>query len=1258
MKKTLSLILALLMSLSCASFAFADDAAVDEVATTAAVDAEEAVEDESTPYDLAIEFLTAKNVMHGKEDGLLHAADAVKRYEMALFIGRISTGWTEDDTWEDFDANDSGFSDLKGTGAENVYGAMSYVSQKGFIVGYPDGSFKPEQTVTYREALTMAVRALGFDGLKYPWGYIEKAVELGLTDEITDVAYTDEINRGVAAQIIYNALFALDSKLALKNFDCAYGWANIMVTSTMVDDHVVTAFTDGKYKTQNGYVAFQIINSDGTLDKNVYYVAREELGLEAGHDDEIALGTPFTALFEIDKDDDLVNLISAYPYEATTTWNLGKTDDEGKAIDGNAIKSVLAGYTLVDKYTKKVLSNKGIAANNELILKLAGSKDTIDFDYKNNPYAFDWNNGNILKKNADGKYEVAYYYNEKFGYYFKYQVKGNGEATEIVGIDIMDDADVEAIKAEISAAIVSTTTSTLTSVDPSLWSVLNIYDVDGKAYGIYESFKFGWLNEVTNGWGCGVNGCSNRNCLAFNGGGFAFAPSTACAHQDEAWWQDEYAPVMDGAKVASNLVVMSFNDVTKELKVLKTITSKDTAKDADSYYDYGTLTGVSIKNKYVVIDGTKYSLSDVNLWVNSIWVGNAKSYAGYKNDSWDTLAALTTEFDKLFNQYVKFWLLDGEIVAIEANGSWGNGHLIVVENYAGISSDSYIVVNGYSTNDLSLKQYRIASFDGWDEGDFKWYGDQIANEFKKGNVYKVLSTNSDGALNVEEVATYEDGWKYNGSYGAMTLTFSDGYRFINDKAPKKMQDSDKYILIGAYSDNENYMPIIVHEGKILSDNTTISGNVVKGGDNSCPMVIVNAKVNGDAGLILADSYKAGIVAVLKRTTLEKFYDDAHEVVSDDWYLRGATEYSDVLVFDLLSGDAHKAVAMTNKKIYNGEVYRTIDGVIVDATSVGTTFAEAWAEMNEAYDTEIVSAKYKFFENVSLSADYLGNNDKAKNAISKNFVSENVFNFKKQYEGLVNSVKVFTVENGKVSSIRDAKASDFTNGAYGYVVVKMGAEKVDVVCYIDLTKKDTAGKSEKIDGQETTNALVFAEDNKSGIVGFISGTKDTAGHKNGEDAKDATVTINSFGFKFIGVNTLKNHSEIKANGDFFDYKGLCDVTVWNAIVKADGTDEYSVKAADITFNTYDETSAHADCYADGKCELISDFVIDLTKTTGAVKVKEGETRYIKFYSADKDWQFVIAVTLNNGKLVAELSEPSNNHVGTKTTLVDVADILVK
>jgi hypothetical protein len=110
MKKFLSLILALVMVISCAAMIFADDAAVT---TTAATDDETA----SAYYD-AVKLLVSYNIMHGKGDGKLGVYDNIKRYEMALFIGRVLTGWVEDTAWEDGTQNSSEFNDLAGTAAE------------------------------------------------------------------------------------------------------------------------------------------------------------------------------------------------------------------------------------------------------------------------------------------------------------------------------------------------------------------------------------------------------------------------------------------------------------------------------------------------------------------------------------------------------------------------------------------------------------------------------------------------------------------------------------------------------------------------------------------------------------------------------------------------------------------------------------------------------------------------------------------------------------------------------------------------------------------------------------------------------------------------------------------------------------------------------------------------------------------------------------------------------------------------------------
>jgi hypothetical protein len=405
MKKTLSLILALLMSISTASVAFADEVAIeDEVAVEEVATEEEVV----SPYADAVKYLNTYKIYKGNGEDLDTESD-VNRWQMALFAARLATGWVEDEKWENGPANTSEFTDLAGTYAEDVYGALSYVNQMGIIEGYGDGRFGPTNGITYQDALTIVVRTLGYQNLDWPWGYIQKAVELGLTEDVVDVAYTDTLTRGEVAQIIYNALFAETkggSTLGLDSFGIEFGWEDVVIVSS---DKDVLLVND---KAPSSFVGFQIVE-DGELDDTVYYAKAADLGLE-GHDDELAVGASFEVFFEKDADSELVSIIDYKTNYVETVWNFGKTDDAGVAVESYAIEDVLANeYKLVTKYSKNYIGN-GFAAKDEIIIvdALGGIKELV---YVGSNYGIDMNTGDIVTytENEDGEIEVTieWYYN-------------------------------------------------------------------------------------------------------------------------------------------------------------------------------------------------------------------------------------------------------------------------------------------------------------------------------------------------------------------------------------------------------------------------------------------------------------------------------------------------------------------------------------------------------------------------------------------------------------------------------------------------------------------------------------------------------------------------------------------------------------------------------------------------------------------------------------------------------------------------------
>ena len=151
---------------------------------------------EDTKYESAVKALEVLNIVDGYEDGEYKANKLVTRAEMAKLLV-IATG--KDNTAK-ISLNASTFNDV----AANHWalGYINVASQCGFINGYPDGSFKPDETINYAEAATMALRALGYDiALEgrgtWPTNYLGKAQELEIE------AYNEKNHKGLLRHIVF-----------------------------------------------------------------------------------------------------------------------------------------------------------------------------------------------------------------------------------------------------------------------------------------------------------------------------------------------------------------------------------------------------------------------------------------------------------------------------------------------------------------------------------------------------------------------------------------------------------------------------------------------------------------------------------------------------------------------------------------------------------------------------------------------------------------------------------------------------------------------------------------------------------------------------------------------------------------------------------------------------------------------------------------------------------------------------------------------
>jgi hypothetical protein len=153
-----------------------------------------------TDYEEAVETLMALGVVNGYEDGTYKPTKVVTRAELAKLL-IVELGYAE------LAGGTANFSDTAGHWAEGYIGLAAGL---GLVNGYPDGTFKPDNTVSFDEALTMVVRGLGYtdDSLTGTWptNYKIKAINLDLLDDVT--VMTTGADRGAIAIILFNALDA------------------------------------------------------------------------------------------------------------------------------------------------------------------------------------------------------------------------------------------------------------------------------------------------------------------------------------------------------------------------------------------------------------------------------------------------------------------------------------------------------------------------------------------------------------------------------------------------------------------------------------------------------------------------------------------------------------------------------------------------------------------------------------------------------------------------------------------------------------------------------------------------------------------------------------------------------------------------------------------------------------------------------------------------------------------------------------------
>jgi len=159
----------------------------------------------NTEYETEAKVLGALNIMVGDEGtGNFRPKDPIKRSE-ATKIGVALIGLT---SAANSNKGYSSYPDVDKSYWAN--GFINTATAHGLVIGDDTGNFRAEDQIKFSEAVTILVRALGYEYQAkakggYPVGYITTAASIGLTKGISSSSDA-LISRGDVATMAYNAL--------------------------------------------------------------------------------------------------------------------------------------------------------------------------------------------------------------------------------------------------------------------------------------------------------------------------------------------------------------------------------------------------------------------------------------------------------------------------------------------------------------------------------------------------------------------------------------------------------------------------------------------------------------------------------------------------------------------------------------------------------------------------------------------------------------------------------------------------------------------------------------------------------------------------------------------------------------------------------------------------------------------------------------------------------------------------------------------
>jgi len=334
---------------------------------------------QDSKYKDAIEVLGALEIMIGDaETGAFRPNDTIKRSEFAkvavtsMGLGNIASSSEHATKYPDV--------------VENHWanGYINVATNQGIVIGDDEGNFRPDDTITYAEAVTVLVRLVGHTPAAekkggFPTGYVSVASQLGITNNA--VAGNDSsVLRGMVAQMTNNALTVKKMEQTSFGGDESYE----VVDKTLLGDELDTEIIKGQITaigTSSLSGTSTLKNNEIRIGETVYEVEDKALAQATR-----LLGFNAEAFIREDENGDK-KLILARAEKGKNTSVKIVTEDIEKITEGDMLRidywedkenDTKTEYVNVKNDAKFVFNGKAISYNVSELKPASGSLTLLD----------------------------------------------------------------------------------------------------------------------------------------------------------------------------------------------------------------------------------------------------------------------------------------------------------------------------------------------------------------------------------------------------------------------------------------------------------------------------------------------------------------------------------------------------------------------------------------------------------------------------------------------------------------------------------------------------------------------------------------------------------------------------------------------------------------------------------------------------------------------------------------------------------------